>query len=540
MIARADRYSFPSPPTDLAGYDPTRDGDGCSWDRGKAERAVNFFGDCLTLTTGKTAGQPFRLQQWQADYVATLFGWVRPDKTRRYRESLFAVPRKNGKTETGSGLALYGLMVDGESAAQVYSAAKNRDQASLLYEPAQRMVEHSDILRPRCRWIDSKKRIVFPSTSSYYCAISADAGSSHGKNPHMVLFDEVHTQPNRKLYEGLKTGMGFRSQPLFINMTTAGTDRQSICWEVWQHARNVRDGIIRDPHFLPMIYEIRDGESWDDEAVWSRVNPNLGVTITLDFLREECQRAKSIPAYENTFRNLYLNEWTEQAERWFSMADWDACAESIPDMAGEPCWCGVDLATVQDIAAVVLCFPREDGRFVLLPRFYIPELAAKRKEDYDRVPYRVWHKQGIVQFTSGASIDYDYIRADLHKLREQYDIVEVAFDPWNATQLATQLAEQDGYNMVKHGQGYASMSSPSKDFERAVVDRKLIHGGNPVLRWMANNVTIDQDPAGNIKPTKERSNGRIDGIVASIMALGRAAAYGRPRSFYDDHPLEIG
>jgi len=209
-------------------------------------------------------------------------------------------------------------------------------------------------------------------------------------------------------------------------------------------------------------------------------------------------------------------------------------------LSGEPCWIGMDLATVQDVAAVVLCFPLADGCYALLPRFYIPEAAADKKEKTDRVPYRLWAKQGLVCLTNGSSIDYEYIRADILKLREKYDVIEIAFDPWNATQLATQLAEQDGFNLVKHGQGYASMSSPSKEWERAIVDHKLVHGNHPVLRWMANNVAIDQDPAGNIKPTKERSYGRIDGIVAGIMALGRCVVHAAPRSFYDDHPLEIG
>ena len=540
MIAAKKRFLFPTPPTDLAGYDPTRDAGECVWNREAAERAVNFFPDVLMLTSGKTAGQRFTPQQWQADYIATLFGWQRPDGTRRYRESLFAVPRKNGKTETGAGIALYGLFCDNEQAAQVYSAACNRDQASLVFEPASRMVERAPVLVARSKVVESKKRIVYYKTASYYSALSADAASAHGKSPHMVLFDELHTQPSDKLYEGLKTGMGFRRQPLFVNMTTAGTDRHSLCWDVWTHARRVRDGISRDPSFLPLIYELQEGEDWKDESVWRRVNPNLDVTVTMQFLRDEFERASSSPRYENSFRNLYLNEWTQQAVRWLPMDAWDECGDQMPDLAGQQCYAGLDLSSTTDISALVLAFPQQNGPTWFLPHFWIPAESCERRSKRDRVPYAEWAKAGYVTLTEGEAVDYDIIRRDIHQLAERYWFQELRIDPWNATQLATQL-QGDGLPVVFMRQGYASVSGPAKELEKALVRREIRHPHNPCFTWMAGNVAVERDPADNIKPSKKHSTERIDGIAAAVMAMaGVCAAQQRQTWFYEGNGVELG
>lgn len=540
MIAARKRFLFPTPPTDLAGYDPTRDAGECVWNREAAERAVNFFPDVLQLTQGKTAGQRFIPQQWQADYIATLFGWQRPDGTRRYRESLFAVPRKNGKTETGAGIAHYTLSADGEQAAEIYSAACNREQASRVYEPAARMVQASNLLSGLCKVVDSKKRIVFYKTASYYAALSADASTAHGKNPHCVLFDELHTQPNDKLYEGLKTGMGFRRQPLFVSMTTAGTDRNSLCWDVWQYARMVRDGKSRDPQFLPMLYELKDGEDWKDESVWRRVNPNLDVTVTMQFLRDEFERACASPRYENSFRNLYLNEWTQQAVRWLPMDSWESCRADEPNLAGRDCWAGLDLSSTTDISSLVLAFPMDDGSIYYKPYFWIPEASIERRSRRDHVPYVEWHKQGMLNATPGDVVDYEYIRQEIRRIAETYYMRELRVDPWNATHLCT-LLQQDGYPVFMMRQGYAQMNGPSKEFEKRIIGGTMRHNGHPCLTWMAGNVAIEPDPSENIKPIKGLSTGRIDGIVAAIMATaGFCSAAARQEWYYDKNKLEIG
>lgn len=510
-------------PTDIAGYDPHRDSDGFDWKPDAAEWICNFFPSCLTHVKGFSGR--FELQPWQNNILATLFGWKRPDGTRRYREALIAVPRKNGKTVLCAGLGIYLLDCDHERGPEVYCAASSRDQATLVFDPAAAMVRGSSAMSKHFAIHDSVKRIISHRRGGFLRAIPAEAAQSHGFNASAVIFDELHTQPNRELYDVLKTSQGARKQPLFISITTAGHDRHSICWEVWDYARKVRDGIIIDPHFLPVIYELQDGEPWDDPDTWRRVNPNLGVSISEEYLREAYERAKALPSYENTFRNLHLNEWTEQAVRWFAMDKWDCC-RGTSDLYGAQCYAGIDLSATTDITALVLAFP-SDGRVILRAKFWVPSNAARERSRRDRVPYEQWIREGWITATPGDSVDYDQVRADIHDLHQQYDIRAIAIDRWNANQLSTQLAG-DGFNIEPFGQGYASMSSPAKDFQRLVVDGNLEHDGNPVLRWMASNVAIEQDAAGNIKPSKKVSTERIDGIVAAVMALGVMAKQMQP------------
>lgn len=521
-----------SPPTNIAGYDPTRNTAGCSWDGEAAARAVDFFPAVLTHPDDSPttkAGDAFKLEPWQRDYVATLFGWKRPDGTRRYTESLGAVPRKNGKTALCAGLALYGLAAEGKQSAQIYSAAMDRDQASAIYRAASRMVMNSPMLLKRLNCIDSTKRIVFRQTGSFYNALSGDANTGHSKKPYFVLFDELHTQRSRGLYDSLQTGMGSTINRLFLSITTAGWDRESICFKVWQHARNVRDNHGAEfPYFLPMLYELEDGDDWNDEATWAKCNPNLGVSIGWDFLREEYAKAKQSPAFENTFRNLYLNQWVEQAIRWLPMDKWDLCGTcTYTPYEGEPCWCGLDMSSTTDVTAFAMVFRTEDGRFAVLPHFWIPEDTARAKENSDRVPYREWAKRGLVTLTPGNQVDQQFVREHITKMAQQYNIQEIAIDRWNASKLMTELAG-DGMSIVEFGQGFASMSGPAKELEKLVLSGDLIHGGNPVLRWMAGNVAIQRDAAENIKPVKDKSTGRIDGIVATIMGLSRAMAGDQP------------
>jgi phage terminase large subunit-like protein len=516
--------SIPKPPINIAGYDPLRTAGDCIWDGVEAARAVDFFPENLRFVEGKWAGQPFKLEKWQSDYIATLYGWKRPDKTRRYRESCLFIPRKNSKTTMAAGMALYGLTCDGETGAQVYTAAFSRDQASLIFSPAAKMVHNSPQLAKRLKVIDSVKRITYQQTGSFLRSIPADAANSHGFNAHQVFFDELHGQTKRDLYDVLKSSMGARRQPLFVSMSTAGYDRHSICYEVWNMARQIRDGDLDNPYFLPCIYELPEGATWGDEDVWHKVNPNLGVSISLGFLREECQRAKDSPAYENTFRNLYLNQWCEQAVRWISMDKWHLGDDALPDLTGEPCWVGVDLSTTRDITALVAAFPRPDGGYYLLCRFWVPTENGRKRERMDGVPYLQWAKDKAngLTLTDGDAIDQGAIRAAVNDLASQYSVQEVAIDPWNAMPLL-QALQGDGINAVEHRQGFASMANPTKEFDRLIVDGKIQHGNNPVLTWMAGNATVEIDAAENMKPSKKKSTERIDGIVAAVMAVGRAA-----------------
>lgn len=482
------------------------------------DKAVRFINN-LTHTKGDFAGQPFNMRPWQESIIRPLFGTLKPNGKRQYRECYVEIPRKNGKSELAAAIALLMLMGDGEAGAEVYSAAVDRDQASLVFNVAAQMVRNDPRLDARLQIIDSRRRIVDPVTGSFYTAIPAEAAGRHGYNASAIIYDEIHAAPNRDLYDVLKTSMGTRSQPLVFVITTAGWDRNSICWELHDLAEKVRDGIIKDPSFLPVLYAAPGEADWTDEAVWRACNPALDDFRSLEEMQIACNRAKEVPGQQNTFRRLYLCQWTEQADRWLDMGTWDEGAEYV-EYDGQECFAGFDLASTRDITAFIIEF--QDGAdTVWHPTFWIPEDTVHERVRRDRVPYDVWAQQGFVKLTPGNVADYDQIRRDINELGERYNIREIAIDRWNSTQIQTQL-DGDGFKIEPFGQGFASMTSPTKDAERLVVDRKLKHGGNPVLRWMASNVAVKQDPAGNLKPDKEKSTEKIDGIVAGIMAHGLA------------------
>ncbi len=504
-----------------------------------AARAVNFFERVLVHIDGEWAGKPFALMDWQRSMLERLFGTLNDDGLRQYRTCYVETPRKNGKSETAAGIALYLLFADGEEGAQVYGAAGDRDQAGIVYRVAAEMVRRSPVLAKRARVLDSVKRVVVPSTASFYRAIPADAAGSHGFNASGVIVDEVHVQPNRDLIDVLNTSTGARRQPLTFYITTAGFDQHSICWELHHYALKVQNGVIDDPTFLPVVYSADESDDWTDPAVWYKANPSLGVTVKTDYLERECKRAQETPAYENTFRRLHLNQWTRQDTRWLPLEKWDACAGRVDaaSLKGQRCWAGLDLASTEDITALVLVFPDEGGGYDVLPFFWLPEDTIERRSRRDRVPYDLWARQGFVYTTPGNVCDYAFIRAKLNELAGEYEIEDIGLDPWNARQLGQQLME-DGFEIVDFRQGYASMSAPTKELLRLVLAGQLRHGGHPVLRWMADNMVVTTDPAGNIKPAKDKSTERIDGMVALIMAIDRATRRGpAKRSVYETRGL---
>lgn len=496
--------------------------------------AVRFFERLLRHPKGPMAGQPFLLEEWQRKIVQDIFG-TRDQRTglRRYRRAYLELPRGSGKTSLAAGIALLLLVADNEPGAEIFGAAADREQARLAFDIAKAMVEDSPYLR---RIVKAYRHsLVVESTRSVYRVLSAEAYSKHGLNPHGIIFDELHAQPNRELYDVLNTAMGKRSQPLMMMITTAGYDRNSICWQQHEYARQVAEGIIDDPTYYPAIWAAPMDADWTAPETWRMANPNWGVSVQPEFLAQECEVAKSTPAYQNTFRRLYLNQWVQQESRWIDMAAWDACNGALPNLSGRLCYGGLDLASTTDIAALVLAFPpeREGEPLYLLPIFWIPQEAMIERERRDRAPYATWVRQGLVEATPGNVIDYAYIRQRINELAAEYNLREIAFDPWNATQLSVQL-QDDGIQMIAMRQGFASLSAPSKELLRLVMSRGVAHGGHPVLRWMADNVTVKSDPAGNIKPDKARSTNRIDGIVAAIMALDRSlrVASGEPEIFF--------
>ena len=494
------------------------------YDTAKADRAVKFI-ENLCHTKGKWAGKRFWLLPWQEQLIRDIFGIVKPDGYRQFRTAFVEICKKVGKSELAAAVALYLLYADNEPSAEVYGAAADRQQASIVFDVAKQMVEMSPALLKRSKLMTATKRIVNYGNSGYYQVLSAEVGGKHGFSVSGLVFDEIHTQPNRQLYDVLTKGSSdARQNPLHFIITTAGTDRHSIAYELHTKAVDILEGRRVDPTFYPVVYGLKDDEDWEDEANWYKVNPSLGYTVDIERLRDAYREAKQNPADEVTFKWLRLNMWVSSTVAWIPDAIFMKGNEEI-DLAaleGRDCYGGLDLSSTGDITALVLMFPPrdEDEKYILLPFFWVPEETIPQRVKAASVPYDIWERQGYLLSTEGNVIHYDFIEKFINDLAEKYHIVEIAVDRWNATQMIQNL-EGDGFTMVPFGQGFASMSGPTKDFYRLLMEGQIIHGGHPVLRWMAGNVVVDTDPAGNIKVTKAKSKEKIDGIVASIMALDR-------------------
>ncbi len=482
------------------------------------DRAITIINN-LTHTKGAFANQTFNLRPWQTQIIRKLFR-TRKDGLRQYRTCLLMLPRKNGKSELAAALAIYFLLFDGEIGAEVYSAAADKDQAALVFNVAAQMIRNDPELEAQCEIIDSQKRIVHRKSGSFYRAISAEAYSKHGFNASVVIYDELHAAPNRELWDVLATSQGARLQPMMIAITTAGYDRHSILFELYDHAKKVLKDPSIDPTFLPILFEAPKDADWLDEKVWKKANPALGDFRSMDEMRIAAQRAQSIPAQENAFRRLYLNQWTEQAERWLQMESWDACRSVIDADAliGVDCVAGLDLATTTDIAACVLIFPQPDGRMIVQPHFWAPAEGIRKRSLTDRVPYDQWVKDGYLTATPGDVIDYDIVENDLNALARRYTIREIGYDPWNA-EATRQRLERHGLTMTKVPQTMSFLNEATKRLGDLVVNKRLVHDGHPVLRWMASNMVVWMDTSGNIRPDKAKSTEKIDGIVATVIAL---------------------
>ena len=502
----------------------------------KAQRAVDFI-RCLKHTKGQWRGVPFDLLPWQDEIIRDLFGTVKETGYRRYNTAYIEIPKKNGKSELAAAVALLMTCGDGEWGAEVYGCASDRQQASIVFDVAVDMVDQCPALRKRIKPVMSVKRLVYKPTNSFYQVLSAEAYTKHGLNVHAVVFDELHAQPSRDLYDVMTKGSGdARLQPLFFMITTAGTDRTSICWEVHPKAMDILAGRKIDPTFYPVIYGTPDDADWGLEENWYKANPSLGHTIDIEKVRSAYQSARENPAEENLFRQLRLNQWVKQSVRWMPMHAWDECAFTVdPELLrGRICYGGLDLSSTTDVTAFVLVFPpKDDGeKFVVLPFFWIPEDNIATRVRRDHVPYDIWQQQGYLKTTEGNVVHYGFIETFIEELNTRYHIKEIAFDRWGAVQMVQNL-EGMGFTVVPFGQGYKDMSPASKELMKLTLEKKLAHGGHPVLRWMMDNVYVRTDPAGNIKPDKEKSTERIDGAVAMIMALDRAIRNENPGSVYD-------
>lgn len=507
------------------------------FDQAKADLWVNFFAEYLTHTKGVFARKPFTLPPWQRKIVSDIFGTVKADGLRQYSTAYVEVPKKNGKSEIAAGIAIGGLVIDDEPGAEIYSAAATRDQASLVFRVAAQMVRNNEELSDILKVVDSTKTIYKrDEPSTFYKAISADAGTQDGINPHIVIYDELHRQRSRDLWDVLKLGSDTRMQPLLFAITTAGISGESpICWEQHEYARQILEGVFNDPSFYACIYAIGQDEDWTFEGEpekdgkpatgWYRANPALGDFLRIEKVREAAEKAKRIPSEQNSFRRLRCNQWVAQETRWINVNDWKPCGIPTFDpekLKRKECVLGLDLSTTNDITALIKLFP-EDSFVYVLPEFFLPEDGLHDRSIRDNVPYEFWANQGLIHLTQGNLIDYSFVRHRIQKIADEYSVREVAADPWNAAQLLTELTN-DGLTVVHVRQGFATLSAPSKELERLVLSQKLRHNGNPVLEWMADCTSIKSDPAGNIKPVKpdrKASNKRIDGIVALVTGLAR-------------------
>lgn len=453
------------------------------------------------------------------------------------------VPKKAGKSELAAAVALYLLCADGEKGAEVYGCAADKAQAGIVYNVAIDMVKQDKSLKRRTKAVPSQKRLEFKETGSFYQVVSADVPNKHGLNVHGVIFDELHAQPNRGLYDVMLHGSGdARRQPLYFMITTAGIDRNSICWEVHQKAKDIQEGRKINPSFYSCIYGLDDGDDWTKEENWYKANPSLGVTVKIEKLRESFQEAQENIAEENLFRQLRLNEWVRVHKRWMPMTAWDECGESIDieSLRGRTCYGGLDLSANTDLTAFVLVFPPiEDGeKYKVLPFFWLPEESLRQRVKRDHVPYDIWKRKGLIKTTEGNVVDYDFIEQFIDDLRLEYNLNEIAVDLWNAHHTITRLTNK-GFTMIPFRQGVVSFNSPTKELMRVVLEKKLAHGGHEVLRWMMDNVFVTADAAGNIKPDKQKSTEKIDGAVALIMALDRALRNenGGSKKLYDGRDL---
>jgi phage terminase large subunit-like protein len=493
-----------------------------------AERVIRFVERITVHTKGRFAGKPFVLTEWQKDsIIRPIFGNLKEDGSRRITKALIGKPRKNGKSQECAGIALNQLLNDREPGAEVYSAAADKDQARLVFDEAKRIVEASPFLTKHCRVY--RDCILVPETNSIYKVLSADAFTKHGLNPSAVIFDELHAQPNRELWDVLTTGSGTRWQPLIVAITTAGYDRQSICYEQYDYGRKVAAGLIDDPSFYFAWWGADEADDWTDENVWHKANPALGDFLSLDYLRAQFREAREIPARQNTFRQLHLNQWVQQSTRWIDLHVWEEndaheiereTTNETP-LHGATCYGGLDLSSVSDMTAWIVAAhcPETEGAIDVLAKFWLPEDALDKGANRDL--YRAWADAGWLKLTPGNAIDYGFIRAEIVKDAERYNLVDMNIDRlFNGQQMAIDLADE-GLQVIPMSQGFMAYAQPMREFERLMLSRFIHHGGNPILKWMADNVVVKTDPAGNLKPDKSKSQNKIDGIVALVMAIDR-------------------
>lgn len=492
------------------------------FDEDSANLVIEFFEKYLVHIKGSQfANKAFKLQAWQKKMLRDIFGWKnKADNTRRFREAYIEIPRKNGKSSLCAGIALFLLFADKEDGAEIYSAAADKSQAAIVFDVAKEMVQRQKNLKENSQIFRSS--IVYPKKASSYKTLSADAYTKHGFNAHGIIFDELHAQPDRELYDVLSTSTGSRLNPLMISITTAGYDRTSICWEKHEYAQSIINNIIDDPTFYPLIFALSTEDDWTDPKKWKDANPNMGISISEEYLKKECNKAKEIPAYENTFKRLHLNIWTEQATRWIPMDKWELCHKNnykLEDFAGYQATIGIDLSSTTDLSSIVAIVEKEK-EIILFPHFYLPKDNIDGRTREDKVPFELWAKQGFLTLTDGNIIDYNFIKNNILNICKILNVYEVGYDPYNSSQFIVDL-QAEGIRCVDVQQSFKVLNDPSKQFMNLILSQNLEHQNNPLLNWMAANTNVKTDSQNNIKPVKSKANLRIDGIIAAIIGLER-------------------
>lgn len=486
------------------------------FDKRAAMRTIRFI-EKLKHTKGEWAGQRFRLEPWQQFVLWNIFGWKNADGMRRFRYAYIEIARKNGKTALSAGIGLYMLFADGESRPEVYSAATVKDQAKICFSDAVEIVKATDLKNYLTPYRNS---IVYELKGGTMKPLSSDYGTHDGLNPSCGIIDEFHAHKDSGMFDVIKSAFGARRQPLMFIITTAGFDKSGVCYAYRENVIKVLRGVNEDDSLFGIIYTLDDKSEWDDPTMWIKANPNLGVSLSADYLADQVKDAKNRPEAVRNVMTKNVDLWVDAERTWILDDVWQKCIGTTApaDLKGCACWGGLDLSNVSDITAYVLLF-HENDRFQLLPHFWIPEEKMLEKVRKENINYDKWVAEGYVTVTPGNVIDYDFVKADILRIVADYDLRTSAYDRWNSSQTIIDL-QNEGMECNPFGQGYGSMSAPTKEFEKLVLTGKIEHFGNPVLRWMLASTLVKTDPAGNIKPDKEKSTQKIDGIVASIMALG--------------------
>lgn len=507
---------------------------GLVWSPAWAALAVKFF-TYLRHWKGKWAGQPFVLAPWEVFVLGSVFGWRRENGTRRFRIAWIEIPRKNGKSMLAAGMALFATFFCGEPGAEGYTIATSRRQARIVFENACKFVKASAAFSRRL--FVGQHAIASESSGSKLEPISKETPQQHGFNASVAIIDEVHAHRSSELIDVVQSSMGARQEPLTIEITTAGVGRSSVAWQHHLYSAKLLEGVLPpDDAWFAFIAAADPEDDFTLPAVWKKANPNYGISVLPTFLREEARRARELVTAQNTFKQMYLNLWVEQAERWLDLAAWDTGA-AVPEPFGHrTVYGGLDLAATRDLTSLVWVAEDADGILDVQVRFWMPAAALERRDRTTQVAFKQWVRDGLVTITPGAVVDYGAVRTAILADATTYGVAEIGFDPWNAMQLAGEL-EAEGLTMRPIRQGFPTLHDPTSALGERVIAGKIRHGGHAVLRWMASNMTVARDNDGRIKPDRKAAADKIDGVVALIMALDRLNRASGSGSAYADHDL---